>query len=190
MIQNDTELVDAVVNAGNLLQEIQDFCGRKQIDEAKVRFPRGFIRTAVEHRNTLPNIKDNTLSQNITYALMTLDALEWLVNRTDIAMIALEMIIKQGITIIGSICETLTIRPGERGLGRNNGYKSRTNHLVELNVIDKGLKDDLDWIWDSRNRVHLIDLKTSEFDAYKREDYNRAAKSLECLCSRLKKKFG
>jgi hypothetical protein len=38
-IQNDAELADAVVTAGQLLQDIHDYAQRVNREDAKVRFP-------------------------------------------------------------------------------------------------------------------------------------------------------
>ena len=58
-IQNDAELAETVVEAGNLLQLIQDYCPRESnATIAKVRFPRGFILAADTHRRDFSFIRD------------------------------------------------------------------------------------------------------------------------------------
>src|SRR5690554_6832266 len=66
-ITNDRELRDASRKAGELLQEIQDYCGRKLKDDAKVRFPRGYLRTASSQRERLSFVADEDLKSNLAY---------------------------------------------------------------------------------------------------------------------------
>jgi hypothetical protein len=52
----------------------------------------------------------------------------------------------------------LTVRKGVRGLGRSAGFTNRTQTLSDMEIIDENTKDELDWIWNIRKRVHLIEL--------------------------------
>jgi len=52
----------------------------------------------------------------------------------------------------------LTVRKGVRGLGRSAGFTNRTKTLSDMEIIDENTKDELDWIWNIRKRVHLIEL--------------------------------
>ena len=54
-IENDEQLYEAVEEAGATLQSIQDYVQRDFSRSAKVRFPRGYIRTAQEAREGLNN---------------------------------------------------------------------------------------------------------------------------------------
>ena len=69
-IQNDAELADAVREAGELLQQIQDYVGREFHKQAKVRFPRGFLRTAQQARTRIPFLPDSNFKSNLSYAMM------------------------------------------------------------------------------------------------------------------------
>jgi hypothetical protein len=60
-----------VTQASNALQAIQDEFGRDNVPDARVRFPRGFIRTAESLRKDLPAIGTDVQRRNASYALMT-----------------------------------------------------------------------------------------------------------------------
>jgi hypothetical protein len=84
-IRDDEQLTEAAVEAGNLLQLIQDYCaGERNTPLAKVRFPRGFILRADTYRRDFSFIREPHTRSNLSYASMTLDILRWLAVRTDI----------------------------------------------------------------------------------------------------------
>ncbi len=177
-ITNDKELEVAVTEAGDLLQQIQDYCGRTYKASAKVRFPRGFLRTAGEQRIRLSFIDNKYLKSNLAYCLILSDTIHWLLTRTDIAATAKEMLIKLYIFIRGTLIESITTDylKGKRVPKRS--YKFRTQSLVDLGIIDSKLKDELDWIWDTRNNMHLFGLVEREcFNDYNTTSQARAAKA-------------
>lgn len=47
-IRSDEELAQKVAEASALLQEIQDYVGRDFSKPVRIRFPRGYLRTAAE----------------------------------------------------------------------------------------------------------------------------------------------
>jgi hypothetical protein len=104
---------------------------------------------------------------------MLLDVFRWLVIRTDLSGAALSLIVKEGICVLGAICEWLT-KEATRGHAGNRPYLQRTAKLVELGHIDAGLKVELDWIWDIRCNEHLHEVTSLEHEMYSRGDYNRA----------------
>jgi hypothetical protein len=64
-ITSDQELKSAVAQASDLVQKIQDYCGRSLRDESKIRFPRGMIGTADSYRTRCPSYLDlNTISSH------------------------------------------------------------------------------------------------------------------------------
>lgn len=190
MITNDDELREVAVEASTLLQEIQDYCGREKNDAARVNFPRGFLQTAAVHRRKLPRIPNQTLRSNISYAMMTLELFRWVLLRTDLSGQAKDMLIKEAICVIGSICESLTLRPGTAGLGRKQSFVKRTARLVNLGIITNGQKDDLDWVWDIRCREHLASIGRVEYDHYLVAHYNRAMQAYLRLRNGLKDHYG
>lgn len=175
-IQNNDELLDVATDAGIALQAIQDSLGRSKNVDGRVRFPRGFIRTAAEIRTGLPELGPRRLQQNMSYALMMTDVLRWIAVRTDLSGAALSMVVKEGICIFGALCESMT-KEALRGRGSKKGFAIRVSKLVSLQIIDEDLKDELEWMWEIRCREHLYELDALEHDEYGRADYNRALKA-------------
>lgn len=177
-ITNDTELETAVYKAGDLLQQIQDYCGRPYKASAKVRFPRGYLRTASEQRGCLHFIDEYDLKTNLAYCLILSDTIHWLLTRTDIAATAKEMLIKLHIFIGGTLIESITTDYLKSVRRPKRTYKMRTQSLVDLGIIDNSLKDELDWIWDTRNNMHLFVLAEREYiNEYNTTSQTRASKA-------------
>ena len=77
-IKNRNDLKRAAEEAGVLLQQIQDYCAANNLNwaecaEAKVRFPRGFIRTASLQRKRLSFLEGKVLKDNLAYTLILSD---------------------------------------------------------------------------------------------------------------------
>jgi len=188
-ITNDTELENAVSQAGDLIQQIQNYCGRTYNPSAKVRFPRGFLRTASEQRSRLHFVDEIDLKSNLAYCLILSDTIHWLLTRTDISATAKEMLIKLHIFIGGTLIESITTNylKGVRTPKKN--YKLRTQSLVNLGIIDTTLKEDLDWIWDTRNNMHLFGLTEREYiNEYNSSSQSRAANAFRKLVEILQNK--
>jgi hypothetical protein len=83
------------------------------------------------------------------------------------------MIAKEGICVLGALCEWLT-KEGTYGHASNRPYVQRTAKLVELGQIEAALKTELDRIWDIRCNEHLHEVSGLEHEMYSRDDYNRA----------------
>jgi len=189
MIENDRELLKAVVRVNTDLQAIQNYLGQTNHVNAKIQFPRGFIRTASHFRQRLRFLNDKTLVRNISYALILTDVYRWVLNRTDIAGTAKEMIVKEGICLVGSLCESVTKDVLAGIVGKKKGYKDRTKYLVDNGIIDEPLQIELDWVWDTRNNEHLFLVEIREHEHYKLSDYNRAIKALRILREKLEAHF-
>jgi hypothetical protein len=86
-ISNDQELVKAVAQASNLVQEIHDYCQRQLREESKISFPRGLIGTADSYRGRSPRTSRLIRSAACAYGFMYLDVLWWLLSRTDLASV-------------------------------------------------------------------------------------------------------
>ena len=192
-IKNETDLANAAKKAGNILQDIQDYLtlkdmGHSAFDQAKVRFPRGFIRTATSQRSRLNFIENKNLKSNIAYTIMLSDTVLWLINRTDISGIPKAMLFKLQIMLVGSVVESITKEYLKNVCGKN--YKKRTEYLVKNDAITPELKMKLDWIWDQRNYMHLFLLDESEYlrNEYTKENHNRCVSSLRDLLRALNEK--
>jgi hypothetical protein len=186
---SSAEIDGLVTRASEALQRIQNELGIKNVPAARIKFPRGFIRTAATHRNSLPNLGSEVQRRNASYALMSLDVFRWLIVRTDLSDAALSMIVKEGICVFGALCEWLT-KEATRGHASSRSYCQRTGKLVELGDIKGNLKIELDWIWDIRCNEHLHEVCSLEHEMYSRENYNRAQKAYFALRDALIKKHG
>lgn len=185
-IRNDQELSAAISQCSELLQNIQDYA-KEHNKIARVRFPRGFIRTVSEIRSSVSFLNGEVLRRNVSYAIVYIDVLRWLTNRTDIMLTAQNMVLKHAICCVGSICETLTICRGAPGLGRGHSFTSRTQKLVELGIINRDLKESLDWIWGIRRNEHLMEIDSLEHENYTKADANKAYRTFEDLAAALQR---
>jgi len=186
-IQSDDELAQKVIEAGALLQEIQDYVGRDFSKSAKVRFPRSYIRTAAEARARIPFVKDAKLRNNVSYTMLLSDIQHWLLVRTDLSGTAKEMLIKLQMFLLGSIIESLTKVYLKGKCGGN--FCKRTAYLKEHGVISEQLQIDIDWLWGIRNNMHLFLLDSSEWQSsdYTITNHNRAVKAFKNLLENLSK---
>lgn len=188
-IESEVQLKAAVAKVDILLQEIQDYCHSKdataiEYTEAKVRFPRGFIRPAAAQRARLPFVKDATLVKNLSYTLILSDTLLWLVIRTDLWGIPKEMLIKLNVFLLGSMCESITKDYLKGICGKN--FEGRTKHLADTKIITSKLKDEIDWVWEVRNKMHLFQLEDTEYyNDYSMETNRRAVTAFRGLLNAL-----
>ena len=109
--------------------------------------------------------------------------------RTDLSGTALSMVVKEGIAILGALCEWLT-KEATRGHASKRPYTARTQKLVDLGILDASEKDELDWIWEIRCNEHLHEVTSLEHEMYSRDDYNRALRAYARLRDLLVKKHG
>ena len=89
--------------------------------------------------------------------------------------------IKQGILIIGTICEAVTVFPGERSLGRGSNYGNRIARLRELDVIDERAMILLLWLWKKRNQIHLHLNEFAEYSHYELQDWYKSVTAWHAL---------
>ncbi len=189
-ITNNKELQEAAIEAGALLQSINDYLSETgetlmEIKESKVRFPRGYLRTAAFQRNRMPFIEDHNLKSNLAYTLILSDAVLWLFLRTDISGTAGEMLRKLYLFLIGSLTESITKDYLKGICGKS--YKVRTEYLLDKGIIDSVLKEDLDWLWDIRNKMHLFQLEEREYlNDYNDHSHSRAILAFRGLVAALK----
>lgn len=184
-IKNDKELTKIVDEVDERLQAIQNYCGIKKNEEAKVRFPRGFIRTAAFHRKKLPSGLSPLLRHNISYSLMTLDVFRWLIIRTDMSGPASSMVIKRAIAILAELMETLVKHYAQR-----KKFDRAVDVLKEKELINEKLSEDLKNVWKLRATIHLWEAKQLEHDKFKSTDYNNILAIYEKLRECLVKEYG
>jgi hypothetical protein len=180
-IHNDDELRAAVEKAGILIQQIQDYAGRDFTKPAKIRFPRGYLRTVSELRRRTIFLTDPTLRSNIAYTIQLADVQHWILNRTDLSGMAKEMVIKLQLFLLGTIIESVTKNYLHGRCGGN--FCRRTKYLVDNSIITAALKTDIDWLWDLRNKMHLFQLDDIEWSstAYTVANHNRAVRTFRKL---------
>jgi hypothetical protein len=186
-IKNDAELGSAVTAAGQHLQDIHDYTQRAERDDAKIRFPRGVMKTAGEYRALCPGYLDHNKTSSCAYAFMYLDVLWWLTKRTDITLTAKEMALKSAIITLATIAEAALTMKFQPGFGGNQDFKNRLNSALQLGLIDDSDRKELSKLWDNRNNVHLKTLDTSEFGKYVADDVDLPRAALDRMLAALVK---
>jgi hypothetical protein len=189
MIVDNNELKKAVAIVNEHIQQIQNYLGQGSNANGKIRFPRNFIRTALYFREQLPFIKDLNIKDNLAYALIQSDVYRWLTNRTDIFAIAKEMILKSGIALLASICETIIIVTTKGIIGMKQSFCERCNRMVTEGMISEDIKDELHWLWDARAAIHIYEINHGEYGKYQIKDYNRAIRATASLRNALNDYF-
>jgi hypothetical protein len=180
------EIEELAATAGAAMQELQHHLGRDDRPEARVQFPRGFLRTAHYWRTKLPFIRRTTVRNNVAYTLMLNDVHLWLLRRTDIGGTARDMIVKASITALGSVAEAILRDHFDGIMGARQSFASRAGRLVTEGIIDSALESEICWLWDMRNRQHLFELSGSEFDFYDMSDQLRAVTAVAGLVRKLR----
>jgi hypothetical protein len=181
VITTDRELQEAVANANSLIQAIHDYVGRDERRDARLRFPRGYLRTNIEARRLLPFVRKSTLKNNLAYSIMLAEVYAWILRRTDLAGIAQEMVVKAFLALAGAIAEAVLVDHYEGVMGKRQKYTSRTERLVKDGIIRDEDKVELDWLWEARCRQHLYEINHSEFNAYSDADFPRASAAVNSL---------
>jgi hypothetical protein len=161
-VDTDADLADAVQKAGLLLQDIQSYVKRDFTKKARIRFPRGYIRTASVARSRLAFMSSSHLKDNIAYTMMLADVQHWLIARTDLSGTAMEMVIKLQLFLYASIVESIT---QDHLHGKRGGYCKRLQIMEDNHVISSDLRLDLEWLWELRNRMHLFLLDDTEWSS-------------------------
>jgi hypothetical protein len=184
-ITSANELAQAVSEAGRLLQEIQDYKGRDLDKACRVRFPRGWIRSAAHQRARVAFISDSVLKDNVAYTLILADVLHWHLSRTDITGTAKEMLIKCHMFLLGTVIESVTKICLKGRCGHSFG--KRNEFMLAHQIIGASLKAELDWLWDMRNRMHLFMIERSEYNLsdYTIETHNRSVRAFRELLDSL-----
>jgi hypothetical protein len=170
-----------------LLQAINDYTGRISRPDAVVRFPRGFLRTVPKHRERLTFVRDKDLQSNLAYTMLMSDAVYWLLIRTDVSGVAHEMLVKLFVFIVGTLMESITKEYLKGACGK--GFKDRTQYLLAASIIEQDLKAELDWVWDTRNNMHLFLLEGSEYtNEYNATTHTRCVAAFKKMVTTFAKK--
>jgi hypothetical protein len=180
MSESTQRLVERI---GRDLQELENQLKASGDERTEIRFPRGFIRSASYFRQRYSFVSDENLRANIAYALILSDVYRWMLNRTGLVGTAREMLIKEGICLMGCLAESITKNALHGICGKN--YGTRVDKMRELKIIDSDLQSKLKWLWEYRNREHLFRLEEREHKHYTLEHYNDAIRIIEGLRSSL-----
>lgn len=190
-ITTDGELAGAVAKCGELIQSIFDYSARVKRDDAKVRFPRGLIGTAESYRLRLPGYLEPERASNCAYSFMFVDVLWWLIARTDITLVAKQMVIKSAIVTLGTILEASLYVPNlpkTKFLSNqsNAGIKDRVGNTHNRGWISADDCSSLKQLWEHRNNVHQKIAKSSELELYNVDHINVPHAALLKLLVKLK----
>lgn len=118
---------------------------------------------------------------------MLSDSIQWLLVRTDIASTAKEMLIKLYIVLVGSIVEACLKDTLKGKCG--GSYCTKSKFLHEQKIITQKLNDDLDYIWDLRCKIHLIDIPSREYENdYSINNLKRCVRALNEITDVLKER--
>jgi len=148
--------------------------------DIKIKFPQGVLRKAADIRVWLSFLNDDVLKRNLAYHLMLADFYSWFLNRFGISLTGQEMLIKDAICLYGNICAAVV-----KAVAEKNRVKPCIRHLFENGVISEKLKEDLEWLWNTRNKEHIENLKEWEYKKYTMDDYNRAVNAWDALLGML-----
>lgn len=183
-------LSDAVLCANIGLQGVQDRVGLQEVNDAKVRFPRGYLRTSHEARKLFRFVTRHPLQANLGYAVQGADVFGWLLTRTDISNIAKDMVVKSFLAVVGGIAEAVMTYHYESATGWRQTFATRAEHLEADGIIDRMLREELMWLWDKRCRQHVFEINASEFYEYEEGDYARARAAINGLIRSLARSGG
>jgi hypothetical protein len=165
-IQNNADLVVAVEQASRLIQDIQDYTQRDPRTDAQIRFPRRVLRTAEHYRTGCPDYLTSRQKDSCAYGFMYLDVLWWIIERTDLSGIAVEMVYKSAIITLGTILEAMLHIPNQGIFFSRAGVKKKLDKAVTRGWISQDDCSVLQELWDNRNNVHLRLLDRHEFNKY------------------------
>jgi len=180
-LENENDLKAAVEAVGAGLQMISDYLEANPKSEGKIRFPRGYLGTVGTHSKRYKWVEKDVLRRNISYQYIFYDVLRWVGNRTDIAATAREMIYKHAIVVVSSIAEGLLDAAATQLKYAEGKYPKRLKHLLTDKIITQKLHDELEWMWDLRQSVHVHIVDDLEWEKYKVTDARRASKAVKEL---------
>ncbi|MDN7137593.1 hypothetical protein J6J34_05125 [Pseudidiomarina sp. 1ASP75-14] len=74
-------------------------------------------------------------------------------------------------------------------VGKQRSFKKRTEYLLKSDIITQSLHDELNWVWDMRNNMHLFLLDGREFEnSYNASSHVRCANAFKELIKVLDRK--
>lgn len=180
-IDSDNDLIAAVDAVGAGLQEISHYLNANPEAKGRIRFPRGYLGTVGKHNKRYSWIENEVLKRNLSYQYIFYDVLRWMSNRTDISGTASEMIYKHAIVVVSSIAEGLLAAAANQLDYAEGKFPKRLKHLLTDEIINQKLHDELTWMWEVRQAVHVHIVNDLEWEKYKVTDARRASKAVKEL---------
>ena len=177
-IADETELQAAVDAVGSGLQLINDYLAVNPKAVGKVRFPRGFLGTAYSHSKKFDWIENDVLKRNMSYQYIFYDVLRWVSNRTDITATAREMLYKHSIVVVSSVAEGLIDAAAKQLEFVERRFPKQLNRLLKEKVITQKEHDEIVWMWEVRQSVHVHIVDDLEWKKYSVTDARRASKAV------------
>jgi len=173
---------------GSDLQKIegiypQDSSNSLQI---KIPFPLGVLGKVEDFMKELSFLSDKILKRNLAYHLLLADFYKWFLDRFNILFTGQEMLIKEAIGLYGRICAAVVANISGR-----KGFMPGVKDISKNRIIDDILKEDLEWLWNTRCKEHIENLKEVEYEKYSLENFEKAILIWERLkksCQKTKKK--
>lgn len=178
VIANEADLQTAVEAVGSGLQLINDYLAVNQKTVGKVRFPRGFLGTAYSHSKKFDWIENDVLKRNMSYQYIFYDVLRWVSNRTDITATAREMLYKHSIVVVSSVAEGLIDAATKQLEFVERRFPKQLNRLLKEKVITQKEHDEIVWMWEVRQSVHVHIVDDLEWKKYSVTDARRASKAV------------
>ena len=188
-VTNDKELALAIDTVDVALQNIHDYLREHPDKKAKIRFPRGYLGTVYSHTSKYSWLENDILSKNIAYQHIFVDTLRWLANHTDLFSSGRDMVLKNVLVTNGAIFEALLYGCIKQLNFVEGKVPTRLNRLLREGVISQSLLDELKWLWDLRQSIHVQTVEELERERYSATEANRSTRALENFKSALKAHF-
>lgn len=168
---------EVAAEVGRGLQHFELRVQDSQTATARIRFPRGVIRTRNYYvQANVPFLTDSVIARNIAYTFQATDINRWVVNRFDLDLSARSLFYKQAcITMVSAMEAVLTgvwhsLHP-ERSMKRR--LVDVIEDLVQEGVLSRETAVDLHEVRRARNDIHLQRVTHREWNTYNVRDYNR-----------------
>jgi len=156
---------------GNSLQDLENFLSQNNFDfpQIKIPFPLGILGKVEDFMNELSFLSDKILKRNLAYHLLLADFYKWFLDRFNILFTGQEMLIKEAIGLYGRICAAIVANISGR-----KGFMPGVKDISKNRIIDDRLKEDLEWLWNTRCKEHIENLKEVEYEKYSLENFEKA----------------
>ena len=99
-------------------------------------------------------------------------------NRTDITATAREMLYKHSIVVVSSVAEGLIDAAAKQLEFVERRFPKQLNRLLKEKVITQKEHDEIVWMWEVRQSVHVHIVDDLEWKKYSVTDARRASKAV------------